>query len=52
MVKSTQLTATLEFTVNGALKTILLNTSTDREQAILERALKRIVHPEHVEVLR
>lgn len=42
---SATITAQLEFTQTGYLKSILLHSETDGDQAVLERALTRIINP-------
>ena len=49
---SAKITAQLEFTSTGYLKTILLNAETDGDQATLERALTRILNPGHLGWIR
>lgn len=43
-----RITAQLEFTQTGYLKTILLNAETDGDQRILEESLFRIINPGHL----
>ena len=49
---SARITASLEFSPTGYLKAILLNAETDGDQAILERALTRIMNPGHMGWIR
>jgi hypothetical protein len=43
-----RITAHLEFSDTGYLKCIYLNSETEEDQKILERALKRLFKPDHV----
>ena len=45
---SAKITATLEFSNSGRLKSILLNAKSDVDTDVLERALNRIMKPRHV----
>ena len=49
---SAKITANLEFSETGYLKTILLNAENDCDQEILERALTRIMNPGHLGWIR
>ena len=42
-----KLTAQFEFTESGHLKAILLSAGSDKDQAMLERALNRLLNPGH-----
>ena len=41
------LSAFLEFSANGYLKTVYLQADTDADAAVLERALNRLIKPDH-----
>jgi len=47
-----KISVVFEFNVNGNLKAIFFNAETDRDQAILERSLNRIIKPSQFEWLR
>ena len=42
-----KLSAVFEFTETGYLKSILLNTESEKDQATLERALDRLFRPDY-----
>jgi len=44
---SAKITANLEFSKTGYLKAVYLNASTDSDQETLERALNRLLKPNH-----
>lgn len=43
----TKITANLEFSETGYLKAVYINAETDGEQAMIERALDRLIKPGH-----
>ena len=45
---SATITATMEFSSSGYLKSILLNAQTDSDEAVLEKALDRLLKPGHI----
>jgi len=47
-----KLSAVFEFSKTGYLKAILLNAENEKDQATLERALDRLVRPQHVGWIR
>lgn len=49
---SATITANLEFTETGYLRAVYLNAETDGDQATLERALCRVMKPDHVSWIR
>ncbi len=49
---STKITATLEFSDSGFLKSVCLNASTDTGQETLEKALRRLIIPGHFSWMR
>lgn len=49
---SARITAQLEFSETGYLRAVYLNAETDGDQAILEKALFRLLKPDHVSLIR
>ncbi|MFH1147470.1 MAG: hypothetical protein V1736_07160 [Pseudomonadota bacterium] len=47
-----KITAILEFTPSGYLKTVFLNAETEQDEAVLERAVSRLINPSHFGWLR
>jgi len=45
---STKITASLEFTETGYLRAVRLNAETDGAREMLERALNRLLKPDHL----
>lgn len=45
---SEKITVTMEFTENGYLKSILMNAQNSDDEAVLERALDRLLRPGHL----
>jgi hypothetical protein len=49
---SAEITATLTFTSTGYLLAILLNAQSNGDEAVLERALDRLLKPDHIDWVR
>ncbi len=51
-MNANKLTAQFEFTESGYLKAIFLNAGSEKDQAMLEKALNRLLNPDHFRWIR
>lgn len=49
---SAKISVTMEFTSNGYLQSILLNAQNEGDEAVLDRALNRLLKPDHFAWMR
>jgi len=49
---SARISVTMEFTSTGYLQSVLLNAQSDGDEAVLDRALNRLLKPDHFSWVR